>query len=369
MSEKTVFNTSPGITPLLQVSTTVRWMRENLFSSPLNAVLTLLSAWLIWKTVPAFFDWAVVRAVTGAKTAAACRAPDAGACWSFVYEKWGFILFGVYPIDQQWRPAIVVVLTVALLIASCNRSLWGKGLAVLWPLGILIGGVLMWGGVFGLPFVETTQWGGLPLTLIIAIIGMIAGFPLAVALALGRRSNLPAIRAICVGFIELLRGVPLISVLFMASVMIPLFLPRDVTIDKLLRALVGYSVFFSAYLAEAIRGGLQAIPKGQYEAADSLGLSYGQKMFKIILPQALKLVIAPMVNNFIGQFKDTSLVIIIGIFDLMMTTRTALSDPAWLGFYREAYLFIGMIYFSFCFFMSRYSQWLETHLHRGHRRS
>lgn len=346
----------------------IRWLRVNLFSSPLNTLLTLLSIWLIVKIVLPFFDWAVVRAVTGAKSTADCRAPEAGACWAFIYEKWRFILFGVYPTDQHWRPAVVIVIIIALLVAGCDKRLWGWALAALWFVGMAAVAVLMWGGVLGMPFVENTMWGGLALTLIIAMVGMIAGFPLAIVLALGRRSDLPAIRALCVGFIELVRGVPLISVLFMASVMLPLFLPRDVTIDKLLRALVGYSLFFSAYLAEAIRGGLQAIPKGQYEAADSLGLSYWQKTFKIILPQALKLVIAPMVNNFIGQFKDTSLVIIIGIFDLMMTARTALSDPAWLGFYREAYLFIGLIYFSFCFFMSRYSQWLEAHLHRGHRR-
>jgi len=291
-----------------------------------------------------------------------------GACWSFIYEKWRFILFGIYPPDQHWRPAVVIFLIVALLVASCDRRLWNWLLPAIWMAGMAAVAVLMWGGVFGMPFVEDTSWGGLALTLIISIVGMIAGFPLAIVLALGRRSHLPAVRSLCVGFIELVRGVPLISVLFMASVMIPLFLPRDVTIDKLLRAEIGYSLFFSAYLAEAIRGGLQAIPKGQYEAADSLGLNYRQKTFRIILPQALKLVIAPMVNNFIGQFKDTSLVIIIGIFDLMMTANTALSDSAWLGFYREAYLFIGAIYFAFCFFMSRYSQWLERHFHRGHKR-
>ena len=344
------------------------WLRANLFNSWPSTVLTLLALWLIVRVVPPLFRWAVVDAVTGPNTAAACRAPGAGACWSFIYEKWRFILFGIYPPDQHWRPALVIFLIIALLVASCDKRLWNWLLPAIWIAGMVAVAVLMWGGLLGMPFVEDTSWGGLPLTLIISIVGMIAGFPLAIVLALGRRSGLPAVRALCVGFIELVRGVPLISVLFMASVMIPLFLPRDVTIDKLLRAEIGYSLFFSAYLAEAIRGGLQAIPRGQYEAADSLGLTYWQKTFRIILPQALKLVIAPMVNNFIGQFKDTSLVIIIGIFDLMMTATTALSDPAWLGFYKEAYLFIGAIYFCFCFFMSRYSQWLEQHLHRGHRR-
>ena len=344
------------------------WLRANLFNSWTNTVLTLLAVWLIVRVVPPIFNWAVIDAITGARPAADCRAPGAGACWSFLHEKWRFILFGIYPPNQHWRPAVAIFLIVAMLVASCDKRLWGWRLGAIWLAGMAVVSVLMAGGIFGLPYIEDTQWGGLALTLIISVFGMVAGFPLAIGLALGRRSSLPAVRALCVAFIELVRGVPLISVLFMASVMIPLFLPRDVTIDKLLRAGVGYSLFFSAYLAEAIRGGLQAIPKGQYEAADSLGLSYGQKTFKIIMPQALKLVIAPMVNNFIGQFKDTSLVVIIGVFDLMMTARTALSDPAWLGFYQEAYLFIAVIYFGFCFFMSRYSQWLEQHLHRGHRR-
>lgn len=346
----------------------VAWLRANLFNSPLNTVLTLVSVWILIEVIPPFFNWAIFDAITGPKSAADCRAPDAGACWSFLHEKWRFILFGIYPPDQHWRPAVSIFLIVAMLVASCDKRLWGKALAVIWLGGMAAVTLLMAGGVFGLPFVDDTEWGGLALTLIIAVFGMIGGFPLGVVLALGRRSKLPVIRVLCVAFIELVRGVPLISVLFMASVMIPLFLSRDVTIDKLLRAEVGYALFFSAYLAEAIRGGLQAIPRGQFEAADSLGLTYWQKTFKIVLPQALKLVIAPMVNNFIGQFKDTSLVIIIGIFDLMMTAKTAMSDPAWLGFYKEDYLFIGLIYFAFCFFMSRYSQWLERHLHRGHRR-
>ena len=344
------------------------WLRAHLFNSWPNSILTILAVWLIVRVVPPVFNWAIVDAVTGPQPAAACRAPGAGACWSFIYEKWRFILFGLYPPDQHWRPALAIFIIIAMLVASCDKRLWGWMLAAIWLSGVAAVGILMAGGVLGMPYVDDTRWGGLALTLIISIVGMIAGFPLAVALALGRRSDLPALRGLSVGFIELVRGVPLISVLFMASVMIPLFLPRDVTIDKLLRAQVGYALFFSAYLAEAIRGGLQAIPRGQYEAADSLGLSYWQKTLKIILPQALKLVIAPMVNNFIGQFKDTSLVIIIGIFDLMMTAKTALSDPAWLGFYKEAYLFIGMIYFGFCFFMSRYSLWLERHLNRGNRR-
>jgi len=228
--------------------------------------------------------------------------------------------------------------------------------------------VLMWGGILGLTYVETELWNGLPLTLILAIVGMALAFPLAILLALGRRSQLPAIRAICVAYIELVRGVPLITVLFMASVMLPLFLPTGVTIDKLLRAQVAFILFSAAYLAEVIRGGLQAIPKGQHEAADALGLSYWQRTRLIVLPQALAMVIPPLVNTFIGTFKDTSLVIIIGLFDLLGTTNAALTDANWRGFYLEAYVFTAAIYFCFCFFMSRYSQMLEREFNKGRRR-
>ncbi len=211
----------------------------------------------------------------------------------------------------------------------------------LWLGGVAAMGVLMWGGILGLPFVDTEKWGGLPLTLILSVNGIVFSFPLAILLALGRRSHLPVIRAICVAFIELMRGVPLITVLFMASLMIPLFLPEGFDINKLLRAQIGIILFGAAYLAEVIRGGLQALPKGQGEAADSLGLGYWQATRLIILPQALRLVIPPMVNSFIAGFKDTSLVIIIGLFDLLGTARQAINDPTWRPFYVEALIFIA----------------------------
>jgi general L-amino acid transport system permease protein len=226
----------------------------------------------------------------------------------------------------------------------------------------------MFGGVLGMPYVPTENWGGLPLTLILSVTACVFGFPLGVLLALGRRSRLPAIRSVCVAYIELIRGVPLITVLFMASVMFPLFMPPGVNFDKLLRAQIALILFSAAYLAEVVRGGLQAVPKGQYEAADSLGLNYLQKTAFIVLPQALRIVIPALVNTFIGTFKDTSLVIIIGVFDLLNAAKTALQDPPWRGSYWEVYLFIAAIYFAFCFFMSRYSQNLEARLQQGHRR-
>ena len=217
----------------------------------------------------------------------------------------------------------------------------------------------MWGGVFGLPYVENERWGGLILTLILASFGMAFAFPLAIVLALGRRSRLPVVRAACVAYIELIRGVPLISVLFMASVMLPLFLPAGLTIDKLLRAQLALILFAATYLAEVVRGGLQAIPHHQYEAAEALGLSFAQRTLHVILPQALRVSIPPLVNTFIGLFKDTSLVLIIGLFDLLSTIKVSLQDPAWAGFGIEAYLFASLVYFAFCYAMSAYSRGLE----------
>ena len=344
----------------------IAWLRAKLFNSPLNTALTLAAAYILAVTVPPVARWAFVDAIWIADSGRACRGD--GACWAFIAEKLRFILFGRYPYQEHWRPLFVVVIFVALILASCDRRLWGRRLALLWIAGLAAVGVLMWGGVLGMSYVETSLWNGLPLTLILAVVGIAFAFPLAILLALGRRSELPAIRAICVAYIELVRGVPLITVLFMASVMLPLFLPTGMTIDKLLRAQVAFILFAAAYLAEVVRGGLQAIPKGQIEAADALGLGYWQRTRLIILPQALALVIPPLVNTFIGTFKDTSLVIIIGLFDLLGTANAALTDANWRGFYLEAYVFTAAIYFTFCFFMSRYSQMLEREFNKGRRR-
>jgi general L-amino acid transport system permease protein len=248
------------------------------------------------------------------------------------------------------------------------RKLWNFSLLVLWTVALIAVAILMWGGVFGLTYVENSQWGGLPLTLILSTFGIALAFPLGIVLALGRRSNMPAIKSICVVYIELVRGVPLISLLFMSAVMLPLFLPEGMNIDKLLRAQIAIILFAAAYMAETIRGGLQAIPKGQFEGADSLGLSYWQQMRLIVLPQALKIVIPPLVGLFIALFKDTSLVVIIGIFDLTQAAKVALTDQAWRGFSVEVYIFISAIYFVFCYSMSKYSQSLEKRLATGHER-
>jgi general L-amino acid transport system permease protein len=284
-----------------------------------------------------------------------------------VTEKHRFILFGTYPFEEQWRPALAILIFIGLFVASAMRRFWRKELILIWLGALSAIGILMWGGVLGLSFVPQERWGGLAVTLILATFGLAFGFPLGVVVALGRRSHLPAIKAICVMYVELIRGVPLVSLLFMASVMFPLFLPDGINIDKLLRAQVAIILFAGAYLAEVVRGGLQALPKGQAEGADALGLSYWQKTGLIVLPQALRLVIPPLVNTFIGFFKDTSLVLIIGIFDLLTAAKTAIVEPAWQGFSLEIYIVVGLIYFAFCFAMSRYSQRLEVELNRSTR--
>ena len=350
----------------------IRWIITNLFNSWFNGFLTLLIIWAMVELVPPILSWvlfdSVLFSAVGAEDPAAiCRAAD-GACWAFIHEWWRFIIFGRYTFDEQWRPALSVMIAVGLLVASCDRRLWSRGLLVAWAVALVAIGVLMRGGVFGLTVVPTTNWGGLPLTIGLAFVGLAVAFPLGILLALGRRSSMPAVRAVSIGYIELIRGVPLITILFMASVLFPLFMPRGVTIDQLLRAQIGMILFAAAYLAEVVRGGLQALPRGQYEAADSLGLRYWQKMRLIILPQALRISIPPLVNTFIGFFKDTSLVLIVGLVDLVAAAKQALTNPEWRGFYQEAYLFIAIIFFLFCFSLSKYSQALERRLRVGARR-
>lgn len=336
-----------------------RWLRANLFNTPLNAVLTLLVLYGLVKFVPPLFRWAFIDASLFAPNEAACEAKG-GACWAFI-TNWGrFILFGRFPYDQQWRPAIVVVLLIALVLASCDRRLWGRALALLWVAGLVVVGILMWGGIFGMPYVETDLWNGLPLTLILAVGGLALGFPLGVLLALGRRSAMTGVRLLCTAYIEVFRGLPFITVLFMAAVLFPLFLPPGVGIAKLWRVEVAFILFLAAYLAEVVRGGLQAIPRGQYEAAAALGLGYWQEMRLVILPQALRIAIPPLVGIFIGGFKDTALVSIVGLFDLVQDVAIGNNDPAWRGAYAEGYAFIAAIYFVFCYFMSRYSRSLEA---------
>lgn len=350
---------------------TIAWMRRNLFYSWPSTLITLLLALLLTKAIWSLTQWALINAVWTVPHTAngpvtdSCRALDGGgACWAVISEKYRLILFSTYPYEEQWRPALVIALFVGMYVVSAFRRFWKKSLVAAWAVALLVIALLMWGGEFGLSFVPQSRWGGLPLTLIIATIGVVIAFPLAICVALGRRSKLRIIKWLCVAYVEAIRGVPLITLLFMASVMFPLLMPEGVNLDKLLRAQIAFILFFAAYLAEVVRGGLQALPKGQYEGAHALGLSYWQTTRRIVLPQALRLVIPPLVNNMIGFFKDTSLVLVIGLYDLLAASQSAVGEPIWQGFSVETYVFVGAIYFTFCFAMSRYSQRVEASLNR-----
>jgi len=327
------------------------------FNGPLNISISLACIAILWWLVPPLFSWFIWDA-TWNGTAATCR-QNSGACWAFIREKFWFSVFGLYPYEERWRPGLMLVTMVTLVIASTFRAFWNKWLLVAWVFGAPFMLLLMGGGVFGLSPVATRLWGGITITGIIAVYGLALGYPLAILLALGRRSKLTLIRWFCTAVIECVRGVPLITLLFMAAIMLPLFLPEGITLDRLARVLVAYTIFTAAYMAEVVRGGLQAMPRGQYEAADAMGLTYWHKMRLIILPQALSITIPSQVNTFIGLFKDTTLVIVIGVFDFFTTLRAALGDPNWLGFPTEAYVFAAGVYFILCFAMSKYSQRLE----------
>jgi len=338
----------------------IGWARHNLFNGWFNSVLTILILVAAWQLIPPIINWVFIDSVWNT-TGAACQEVK-GACWSVIPANLRLVVFGFYPAELQWRPLLAMIMLISLLLYSKNRNNWGKRLLIIWLFGLFLMGVLMRGGMFGLEPVESAKWSGLPLTLMLSFFGMVAAYPLGVVLALGRRSNLMGIRSLCVVYIEMIRGVPLISLLFMSSIMFPLFLPKDLNIDKILRAQVAIIIFAAAYIAEVVRGGLQAIDKGQYEAAESIGLNYYQTMRLVILPQALKIVIPPTVGILISTFKDTSLVVIIALYDMLNTSKSVLSNPEWMGSSSEVYIFVALIYFVFCYLMSSYSRRLEEEL-------
>jgi general L-amino acid transport system permease protein len=357
------------------------WLRQNLFASVTDSILTIVGVVVLILVVPPLVDWLFLSAQwTGtdrtfcATTVQGGIQPDgwSGACWAFVGEKFQQFVYGRYPAAERWRVDLVAIMFVVLLVPLLIPSVPRKGLnaILLFIVFPIVAFFLLLGGWFGLTHVETPLWGGLMVTLILSFVGISVSLPCGIILALGRRSRLPIVKMVCVAFIELIRGVPLITVLFMASVMLPLFLPPGTYFDKLLRAVVGVAIFASAYMAEVIRGGLQAIPKGQYEGADSLGLTYAQKMRLIILPQAIKLVIPGIVSEFIGLFKDTSLVSIIGMFDLLGSVQQNFHDANWATAQTPmtGLVFAGFIYFVFCAGMSRYSMFMERRLDTGHKR-
>ncbi|MCG8419237.1 MAG: amino acid ABC transporter permease [Proteobacteria bacterium] len=359
---------APDLPPPSSSVGIIGWIRQNLFSSPLNIFLTVVGLYIIYKAGVPILDWVFWSADFSGEDQSACT--SGGACWVFVGQRLSFFIYGFYPESEYWRINVLFVLLAVLIIpqmipAFPHKKWLGWFFLVGFP---IVSYVLLLGGSFSLPHVETEKWGGLMLTLVISFVGIVFALPLGTLLALGRRSDMPVIRAICVGFIELWRGVPLISVLFMASVMLPLFLSEGAHFNKLLRALIGIVMFQSAYMAEVVRGGLQAIPKGQYEAAAALGLGYWRSMGLVILPQALKLVIPGIVNTFIALFKDTTLVLIIGLLDILASVQAAITDPAWSAVAAEGYVFTAVAFWIFCFGMSRYSQGLERRLDTGHKK-
>ncbi|MCZ8187467.1 MAG: amino acid ABC transporter permease [Beijerinckiaceae bacterium] len=346
------------------------WVRDNLFSSPANILLTVVAAFVAYISIPSFLNFLIFDAVWTGADREACIAKNGvvpGACWAFVRERLNFFIYGFYPVDQRWRVDLFFVLGAIgvawmLWLKAPRRDIGMIYFLVVLPVAsyYILGGA-NW---LGLQPVDTARWGGLMVTLVVAGVGIVASLPLGILLALGRRSKLPVIKFFSVLFIEFVRGVPLITVLFMANTMLPLFLPDNITVDKLLRALVGIGLFASAYMAEVVRAGLQALPKGQYEGAMAMGLGYWQMMRLIILPQALKVTIPNIVNTYIGLFKDTSLLLIVGIFDFLKAIETARIDPQWAAptTSTTGYAFAAIIYFLFCYGMASYARAMERRL-------
>ncbi|EXL08781.1 amino acid ABC transporter permease [Aquamicrobium defluvii] len=358
------------------------WVRKNLFATPFDSVLTIIALLAVASFLPRILDWLFFSAVWTGTDRTACLTTEqggqlpagwSGACWPFVSGRFGQFMFGRYPMDERWRVVLTGILFILLLAPLLIPRAPFKKLNAILFFGVFpfVAFLLLVGGAFGLRYVETPLWGGLMVTLVISYVGIVVSLPLGIILALGRRSHMPIVKLLSVIFIETVRGVPLVTVLFMASFMLPLFVPPGTSFDKLLRALIGVALFASAYMAEVVRGGLQAIPKGQYEGADSLGLGYWPKMGLIIMPQALKLVIPGIVNTFIGMFKDTTLVLIISMFDLLGVVKQNISgDPTWATpqTAKTGYIFAAAIFWVFCFGMSRYSQYMERRLDTGHKR-
>jgi len=340
------------------------WLRRNLFSDAWSGLTTLLLVAGLLYCLPGLVEWLLVKAVFK-PDAAACAAVDhAGACWGVVAEKYRFILFGRYPHAEQWRPLAATVLLLLVIFASGLRLLKRGALFAAWALALPAFFLLMGGGLLGLAPVGSDQWGGFPLTLLLATTGMLLAFPLAVLVALARQQNgLPLLSGLCALYVELVRGVPLISVLFLASFLFPIILPQGTSIDVLLRVQAGIVLFAAAYLSETVRGGLQAVPAGQHDAAAALGLSRWQAMRWIVLPQAIRAVIPSIMNSAVSVFKDTSLVTVVSLYELTGSLSLALSgDAQWRSFYLEGYLFIGLIYWLGCYSMSRVGSTLERRL-------
>jgi general L-amino acid transport system permease protein len=366
-----------ALPPPLAMTGALGWMRANLLSGPVNILMTIVSILLIVWIVPPLVKFLVIDATWSGVDREACISlagrSEAGACWPFVWERLPYFIYGSYPIPERWR----VDIFFALLAVGIGWLLWlqapRRDLGALYFFVVLpvVSYILLSGWpLVGLAKVDSALWGGALVTIVVATVGIVVSLPVGILLALGRRSRMPAVKLFSVIYIEFVRGVPLITVLFMASVMLPLFVSDAWSPDKLLRALIGIAMFASAYMAEVVRAGLQAIPKGQYEGAMAVGLNYRQMMHLVVLPQALKITIPNIVNTYIGLFKDTTLVSIVGMFDLLRTIESARIDPKWATPVTSAtgYVVAAVFYFTFCYGMSRYARYTEARLAKGDRR-
>src|SRR5271168_57967 len=377
---ETAYLRQTAIAPLPPPATgggAVRWFRNNLFSSPGNIALTLLCVLFFAWAVPPVLRFFLLDAVWSGSGRDAClpspQLPDPGACWAFVRVWWSYFVYGFYPAAARWRvDAFFLALAFGIVwLAWLSAPRRGLGAVYFFIVLPMLSYVLLSGApLIGLATVSTTLWGGILVTIVVATVGIVVSLPLGILLALARRSNMPVLKLFAVGFIEFVRGVPLITVLFMASVMLPLFVPEPLAPDKLVRALIGVALFASAYMAEVVRGGLAGIAHGQYEAAQALGLPYWRMMALVILPQALRVTLPNIVNTFIGLFKDTTLVFVVGIFDFLRTIEAARADPRWITPTTSAtgYAFAAIFYFICCYGMSRYARGVEARLARAHRR-
>lgn len=357
----------PKSAPKIQTGV-LAWLFTHLFSSKINTALTLFSLYILYLIIPPLLDWMIFSADFSEKTNAECTRE--AACWFYISEKINLFMYGTYPLEEVWRPNLLFVITLffAFFVHFLkNLAYKNKIMIALFIIYPVIAFLLLYGNDFlAIKIVETNNWGGLMLTIVVASVGIVASFPIGIFLALGRQSKMKTIRLLSIVYIEFIRGIPLITILFMASVMLPLFFTEGLDFDKLLRALIGITMFQAAYIAEVIRGGLKAVPKGQYEAADAIGLNFMQKMTFIILPQALKISIPNIVGSFIALFKDTTLVLIIGIFDMLAIADLATSDTDWLGRKTEGLVFVGIVIWILLYLMSHYSKILEKRFNTGH---
>lgn len=353
----------------IPISARLRRLRKDYFGSVPAMLMTALSTAAIGMILWLVLDWGIIHASFDASGTQETCAAKGGACWSIIANRWRVILFGIYPFEEQWRAALACGVVVVVIVLSCLPRMWGfSKLTLTWGIGTALFYTLMRGGVMGLVEVNEQQWGGLPLTLFVFVATGVIGMPLAIGFALMRRAEYPVIARVSGWIIDTIRSLPLLSILFTCAIVLPFMLPGFLIGEKLYRVIFGAALFFAAYQAEIIRGGFQGIPKGQEEAAKALGLTYWQRTFRIVLPQAFRLALPATINQFVIAFMETSLIVVVGFMELLAAASTAFKTGEWKFAYVEVYVFIAMIYFVFVFGLSRYGAYLEARMNVGHRK-